>query len=133
MSDVTAVNYMLAHNSALTAVVPAARIKSGLLPEGTPLPAIAVTHITGMRRKMVNGSIANTFCTCRVQITVHATSYPQQKSMLTLVRAALPNTRGSVNGVAVDSILHELDGPDGSDEQAGIYQQSVDYMVRFTE
>lgn len=133
MSDVIAVTYLLLHSGPLLAAVPAARITPGKLPEKSALPAVSVRHITGTRRKTVDGSIANQLCTGRVQITVHAANYAQQKAVLKLVRTALPATRGTINGVVVDSIEHALDGPDMSDDEAEIYEESVDYWVRFIE
>ena len=103
MSDVKAVRYLLSPNATLTAQVPADRIFSGIVPQGTAPPTIAVTHVSTVRPQMVN--TASKLCVSRVQVTVMAASYATQKSILALVRAALPRSRGSVNGVAVDSIL----------------------------
>jgi hypothetical protein len=132
MSDVKVVRYLLANNGPLTAVVPATKIAAGLVPQNTALPAISVTHVSTVRRHTVAGT-ATEFCTSRVQITVHAATYPTQKSIMTLVRAALPRTRGTVNGVAVDSLLHTLDGPDMSDDAAGIFEGSADYILTYNE
>lgn len=132
MSDVKAIRYLLANNAGLLAVVPAARIIKGTIPQGTTLPALSVSHVSTVRRKNVAGSVVK-FCTSRVQITVDAPTYALQKSVLALVRAALPLTRGTIDGVAVDSIHHELDGPDFSDDASGVYAESVDYMITYTE
>ena len=130
MSDVKAVRYLLANNATLTAQVPADRIFSGIVPQGTAPPTIAVTHVSTVRPQMVN--TASKLCVSRVQVTVMAASYATQKSVLALVRAALPRSRGSVNGVAVDSILIDTEGPDFTDE-AGLYMGSIDYRVTYTE
>ena len=130
MSDVKAVRYLLANNATLTAQVPATRIFSGIVPQGTQPPTIAVTHVSTVRPQMVNA--ASKLCVSRVQVTVMAVSYATQKSILALVRAALPRSRGSVNGVAVDSILIDTEGPDFTDE-AGLYMGSIDYIVTYTE
>mgnify|MGYP000858884447 CR=1 FL=1 len=130
MSDVKAVLYLLANNSTLNAQVPASRIFAGVIPQGTAAPAIAVTHVSTVRPQMVNA--ASKLCVSRVQVTVMAASYATQKSVMALVRAALPRSRGSVNGVAVDSILPDIEGPDFTDE-AGLYMGSIDYRVTYTE
>lgn len=130
MSDVKAVRYLLSQNATLTAQVPASRIIGGVLPQGIALPAISVTHVSTVRPQMVN--TASKLCVSRVQVTVMADSYATQKSVLALVRAALPRSRGSVNGVAVDSILIDTEGPDFTDE-AGLYMGSIDYRVTYTE
>jgi len=130
VSDVKAVLYLLANNSTLNAQVPASRIFAGVIPQGTAAPAIAVTHVSTVRPQMVNA--ASKLCVSRVQVTVMAATYQTQKSVLALVRAALPRSRGTVNGVAVDSILIDIEGPDFTDE-AGLYIGSIDYRVTYTE
>ena len=130
MSDVKAVRYLLSQNANLIAQVPASRIIGGVLPQDIALPAISVTHVSTVRPQMV--SAASRLCVARVQVSVLATTYATQKSVLGLVRAALPRSRGNVNGVAVDSILPDVEGPDFNDE-AGIYMGSIDYRVTYTE
>jgi hypothetical protein len=132
MSDVKVVRYLLANSAPLTAVVPAAKILAGVIPQGTVLPAIAISHVSTVRRKTVERS-ATEHCTARVQVTVQAKSYPQQKAILALVRAALPRTRGMINGVDVDNILCDIDGPDFIDTEADIYMGSSDFIVTFNE
>jgi hypothetical protein len=130
VSDVRAVRYLLANNATLNAQVPAVRVIGGVLPQGIELPAISVTHVSTVRPQMVNA--ASKLCVSRVQVTVMAASYQSQKDVMALVRAALPRSRGSVNGVAVDSILPDIEGPDFTDE-AGLFIGSIDYRVTYTE
>ena len=130
MSDAKAVRYLLANDATLTAQVPATRIRIGVLPHGIGLPAIAVTHVSTVRPQMVN--TASKLCVSRVQVTVMAADYESQKDVLALVRAALPRSRGTVDGIAVDSILIDTEGPDFTDE-AGLYMGSIDYRVTYTE
>lgn len=132
MSDVIVTRYLLANNAPVVAVVPATKIMAGDIPQGTVLPAIAVSHVSTLRRHAVAGT-ATEFCAARVQVTVMAATYPQVKSILTLVRAALPRSRGTVNGVAVDSILSDIEGPDFKDDETGAYMQSNDFIVKFNE
>ena len=113
-------------------MIPAARIFAGAIPINTVLPAIAVTQVSGVQRNTLGMNAASYMVTDRVQITVLGKTYALQKSYMALVRAALPNTRGTVNGFSVDSILQDSDGPDLYDSAAVIYQQSTDFMVRFT-
>ena len=132
MADIKVVCHLLINNAPLIAVVPAAKIYSGVIPQGTPLPAISISHVSTVRRHPVAGT-ATELCTARVQVTAQAASYTQQKSVLALVRGALPRTRGTVNGIVVDSLMHEIDGPDFRDDDAGIFMGSVDYIVKFIE
>ena len=132
MSGTAIVRFLLSQNANLTAVVPAAKIQSGVIPLNTALPAISVMQVSGVPRNTVAmASGATVLVTDRVQVTVMALNYPSQKSILALVRAALPVSRGTVNGFAVDSILPEDDGPDFFDAGLSIYMQSSDWMCKF--
>jgi len=132
MSGVAIVRYLLSQNANLIAEVPAAKIQAGVIPLNTVLPAISVMQVSGVPRNTVAmTSGATVLVTDRVQVTVMASNYPSQKSILALVRAALPVSDGTVNGFAVDSILPDGDGPDFFDAALGIYMQSSDWMTRF--
>ncbi len=130
MSDVKAVRYLLANSATLIAQVPAARIIGGVLPQGIALPAISVMHISTVRPSFVAASAGMSIA--RVQVTIFAATYATQKSIMALIRAALPRSRGSVNGVAVESIIPDTEGPDATDD-AGLYIGSIDYRVTYTE
>lgn len=132
MSAVKVIRNLLANHSSLTAVVPATRIMAGVLPQSTALPAIGITHISTTRRHTVAGG-SNEYCSSRVQVTVMAANYPSKQSILELIRASLPRSRGLVNGVNVDSIILEMEGPDFSDSEVKIFMQSNDFIVNFTE
>lgn len=131
--DVKLIRYILANNANLIAVVPAARIFSGVVPLNTTLPAIAVNHISTIERNTVAMNTPTVLATSRVQVTVLAKTYASQKSVLELVRKALPNAKGVINGVTVDSILPDISGPDLRDDDAGIYMQSRDFMCKIIE
>ena len=132
MSGVAVVRFLLANNAALFAVVPAAKIMAGVVPLNTVLPAISVMEVSGVPRNTVEQSEPKKFITERVQVSVLAKTYPEQKSILALVRAALPTSRGTVNGVAVDGILPDVEGPDFYDDSLVIYMGSQDFFIRFT-
>jgi hypothetical protein len=132
MSDVKAVRHLLANNASLIAVVPAAKIMAGLIPQGTALPAIAVSHVSTTRQRMIASPGVEHY-TSRVQVTVMATTYPQQKTILGLIKAALPRTRGAVNGVIVGSLLFDLAGPDFRDDEIGSFMGSLDYIITHSE
>ena len=133
MSDVKLIRYTLANNANLIAVVPAVRIFAGVVPLNTVLPAIAVNHISTIERNTVAMNTATVLATSRVQVTVLTKDYLSQKSILELVRKALPNTNGVINGVTVDSILPDISGPDLRDDDAGIYMQSRDFVCKIIQ
>lgn len=129
---VAGVWYALKTNAALIAVVPAARIFSGVIPQNITLPAIAVNHISSVKHRTV-GSGVDAFTTTRVQVTVHADTYPNLRAVMPLVRAALPKRPGTVNDCAIDSILIDGEGPDFRNDAAGIFMRSQDVLVRWND
>lgn len=131
MSGVSALRYIAANNSALIAVVPAARIFLGAAPLNTALPAISFRSISGVPENTVAMTESGRLQTERVQATVLAASYASLVTVVRLLRAALPNQSGTVNSVKVDSIIPMGDGPDLFDDGAAIYEASRDLMVRW--
>jgi hypothetical protein len=131
-SSVKAVRWLLINDADLTALVPPERIVVGRLERGTVLPAIAVGHVSTIRRKVVVEEPTE-FCTSRVQVTVFAKAYPDQDAVQKLVRKALPSTRATINGVNVDDVRPGGDGPDIRDDVADIFMGSFDFMVTFNE
>ena len=131
MSGVAIVRALLVSNAALLAAVPATKIMAGAIPVATVLPAISVAQISSTERHTVamNGK---KLITERVQVTVCTKSYPTQKSILALVRGALPVSRGVVAGYDCDSVLAGPEGPDIYDPDAVIYEQSQDFFVKFS-
>ena len=115
---VQVVRTLLAAHAPLLAVVPGARIFAGVIPQGTAAPAIAVTHVSTGRPQMVGA--ASGLAVSRVQVTVMAASYDSQKAVLALVRAALPRSRGSVNGVAVDNPKSVVEMHEGDTLELGL-------------
>lgn len=131
MSGTAIIRYKLANYANLTAVVPAARIQAGVLPQGTALPCISVTQVSGTTYNEVGKASGLHFD--RVQITADAASYPQVRQILALCRAALPYTRGTVNSIVCDNIVPDIEGPDGFDDLLKSYFQSQDYIVTWSE
>jgi len=130
MSGTAIVRYLLANNASLTATVSADKIKPGLIPINTVLPAIGIRQISGREHQLIRRG-SNQLATERIQITVQAATYVQQKAIIALIRSALPGTRGTVNTFTVDSITYESDGPDLEYENPVIFEQSLDYFVKF--
>ena len=131
MSDVKVVRALLVASTTLIAAVPALKIVAGAVPEGTAMPAIGVTHVGRNWGKDI--SRQSTWVVARTQVTVMASSYPEQKRLIDLVLAAIPRRPGVVSGVKVDNIARESGGPDFEDEAANIYMQTQDFMVAYNE
>ena len=131
LNAVAIVWYLLSHDSGLLAEVPISRIRASDLPLKTQLPAITIRQRDGFSYAPVDGSSAN-FWTETVEVMVMADNYPDVKTILRLVQAALPLSRGSVNGTYCDSVLDDLVGPDIYDIQTNIYSQSQQFKVKYT-
>lgn len=131
--SVKAIRYLLANNGPLVAVVPTARIVAGPVPQASALPAISIEQISSVRATTMLTDMSVQLWRARVQVNVIAATYPSMRSTLALVRAALPRSRGTVNGVYVESVLVESEGPDMADEESGVFLGSVDVNVTFNE
>jgi hypothetical protein len=139
MSGVYAVRYLLTQNALLTALVPASRIVAGELPLNTGLPAISITQISSVPTNFIQPNSTAKMHTDRVQVSVlckapqtrAGTGYSGVKTLLRYVLAACANQRGNVNGVAVDSVVADIAGPDEYDDADMIHHGSRDFVVRF--
>ena len=105
-------------------------ISGGVLPINTVLPAISIRQISGYEFDTIN-RIGTQNVTERVQVTVLARNYLEQKNIIELIRNAMIQKRGYVNGFLVENIRQDLDGPDLYTESPEVYEQSIDYIVRF--
>lgn len=139
MSGTGVIRYLLAQNAALTAVIPASRIRVGDLPVNTVLPAIGVKQITSVPQNLINLNDTGRMNTDRVQVTLKfkdtaasGTGYPGLDAAMKLVRAAIQSQRATIAGVKVDSIALGGEGPHLQYEDTQTHERSVDYMVRWT-
>ena len=141
MSGVAVIRYLLANAAAVTAVVPATRIMAGDLPLNTVMPAIQVTQIDSVPFNLLKINDTPKLHTDRVQVSAlfkgpegspAGAGYPGVRSLLKLVLAACPSQRGAVNGVAVDSITPDTEGPDLQDASTALYSGSRDFLVRWS-
>ena len=139
MSGVAVLRYLLANAGAITAKVPAARIMAGDLPLGITFPAIGITQISSI--PYVPVAVNGDHHTDRVQVTVFCNGqqgnpagdgYPGVKTIMALLLAACPNTHGTVNGINVDSIIPDIEGPDLADLETSLYSGSRDFLVRWS-
>lgn len=133
MSGVAVITNRLLAYSALTAVVPASQIYPGIIPDGTPLPAIAVSLVDALPRNTVSMRESHGVSRDRVQVTVQAETYPAKDQILALVLRACPNQRGTINGFSVLSILPDGVGPDIDSINPNIFVKSRDFIVAWLE
>lgn len=140
MSGVAVIRHLLANNAGVLAVVPATRIVAGEIPPNATLPAISVTQVSSVPYNLLRTNEANKMHMDRVQVTwlfkgpqgtPAGTGYPGAKALAPLILAACPSQRGTVNGVAVDSIAPEAEGPDLFDHEIALVINSRDFIVRW--
>jgi len=140
VSGVAVIRHLLANNGPLIAVIPAARIMAGDLPLNTVMPAIAVMQITSLPYNHIRTNESPKMHTDRVQVSAlfkgpqgspPGTGYPGVKAALRLILAACPSQRGTINGIVVDSIQPDIEGPDLSDAATALYSGSRDFIVRW--
>lgn len=140
MSGVAIVRYLLANSPQMTAAVPAARIMAGDLPINAVLPAISIKQISSVPYNTVQMNEPKVQHTDRVQVSVlvkgtqatpAGTGYPGVRALLKMVLAACPHTRGTISGIACDSIVPDIEGPDLSDDATAIYGASRDFIVKW--
>lgn len=141
MSGVAVIRHLLANAAAITNVVPATRIMAGDLPLNTVMPAISVVQIDSLPLNLLKINETPKLHADRVQVSVlfkgqegnpQGTGYPGVRALLKLVLAACPSQRGTVNGIAVDSIAPDIEGPDLQDASTALYSSSRDFIVRWS-
>lgn len=95
------------------------------------VPAIGLREISRRDADTVDGN--SRMVTARVQATVHAHDYSQQKLLLLAARLGDGVFTGTVAGAKVRSVLRDVVGPDLEDVEAGLFQQSRDFVVTYLE
>lgn len=128
MSAESAVIALLGAAAPVTALV-SDRIYPGMLPEGHPLPALVVEHITSVRLGRLDAQAATHPVRTRMQVNLLAATYPQLKALRDAVTSALQYRRGSLGGSSVVSVLPDTEGPDTHDPAMGVYHQPIDFVV----
>ena len=131
MSAAAIIRTLLVGSAGVTAQVPAKQIFNGWLPLGTQAPALGVTEISGFERQTVSMAERKRHRIQRVQVTIQARTYLEQKTLLELVRAACKHQTGPVVGFWLMAILPGGEGPDGGDADPGLRQQSIDFIVHW--
>lgn len=117
--------------SLLSSALPGYSVTSGVTPLGAALPALSIATVSGAPVFRPAKRTGAQPVRERVQVTAQAMTLAAAKQALDAARAAIPQSPGTVAGVAVDSILPDADGPDLWDQPSGIYSQSTDFMVVF--
>ncbi|MFC0131776.1 hypothetical protein [Massilia eurypsychrophila] len=124
-------NALLMAHSPLTDLV-GTEIWAGDVPVKS-VPAVGIKEISRVEQDTVARSGPNTLVTARIQVTVYASSYPQQKALLTAAKLGPGVHTGEIAGTTVRSVLRDSVGPDLSNPEAGTFEQSRDFKVTYLE
>lgn len=129
MTGVDIVGALLCDSEVITAVVPAARIKAGALPDNIILPALLVRLVSSVESKpLKRGEVIRN--TDRVSVTVRANDYLEQTAIILLVKNTCAGRVGEFAGAARASVLTAGTGPDVSGP-ASSFEQTQDLRVSF--
>ena len=133
MSGVKAIVSLLTGNGALTAVVPAVRIMAGVLPQGTALPHCSIMRVSATDLNIPTPATKRQVREL-VQVTVLASTYPEQQQVLALVKkAAADQLYPTVSGMSGVTVHTAGTGPDFMDDAASIYIGTQDFTVIYSE
>jgi len=123
-----AIRALLMQASAVTSLV-GDRCYPGPLPEGCPLPALVVEHVSTVPLPTLDAQAGYGLMQARIQVTGLAANYPAVKTLLDAVVTACNHQRGLIGGVRVASAVRVLIGPDLRDDDRSVFYQSVDFVV----
>ena len=127
-----AIHALLMQASVVTSLV-GARCYPGQLPQGCPLPALVVEHISTVQASTLDANAEFNLARTRVQVTALASDYPTQKALVHAVAGACTFQRGLIAGVTVISVMRDLIGPDLRDDDRSVFFQAVDFVVTFQD
>ena len=132
MNGVAAIRQLLIGNVGLTNIVPAANVVAGILPKGSPVPALSIMSVStvdvnipspGAKRRVVE----------RVQVSGVAATYPELKALMKAVKQAASAQMPTVSGISEVTVHTDSAGPDFTDEAAALCFGSQDFKVAYNE
>jgi hypothetical protein len=133
MDGVAAVRSVLLADADLIALTPIERVIAGPLPLNAALPSLSLQSVSKVDRN-IPAPGATRHVRERVQATVSASNYPQQKAILRAVRhAAADKLNHAVAGLQGVMIHTESAGPDFINEEASIWLGTQDFLVTYLE
>ncbi|WP_103728927.1 DUF3168 domain-containing protein [Novosphingobium sp. HII-3] len=133
MDGVAAVRTALIADEVLLALVPADSIGAGPLPLEGGLPRLMLESISAVDRNLPSPG-ATRHVRERVQVTIMASNYPEQKAIQRAVRrAAADRINVQVAGIENVTIHTEPRGPDFMIEDPSIWCGTQDFITTYTE
>jgi hypothetical protein len=132
MSAIKVIRALLLADADVVAIV-GQRVFAGIVPQGSALPLLQLREVSRVERLTTGLTESTVLVTARVQVTALTKTYGSQKALLQAARLGAGAHTGVIAGVPVRAITRELFGPDMSDLETEIYEQSRDFKVIFTE
>ncbi len=129
MNGVNIVGALLLADAELLALVPAARIKAGMLPDNVTLPALLVRSTSSVERQSLRRTTA-TRTTDRISVTVRASNYREQEAIIRRVKNCCAGKTGSIGGASSVAVLTAGKGPDVLGP-ATSFEQTQDFKVSY--
>jgi hypothetical protein len=133
MSGVAITRTLLANHAPLLALIPANRIFSGQIPQGSVLPAVGVRSISGREHQTTAMNLPTKLVMERIQVTVYGKNFVEMERAFKACSLGRGVYTGTVANFQVRSVLPDYTspyiGPDGDE----IHEQSRDFMVTFIE
>lgn len=109
------------------------RVYPVVLPEGKPLPALVLEHVSTYRPPVIDAYAGTHMAATRIQCNCLAVSHIVCRALADAVRLAAQFQRGSIAGVLVHSVLHAGEGPATYDAETGAFHQPIDFIVTFQQ
>lgn len=132
MDGVATLVQIMRGDSGVTALAASSGIMAGVLPQGMVLPAIGVTSVSRMARHPVAPQPVR-HCRERVQVTVIAATYEDQKAVLRAVVRACDMAFPIVPGITNVTVRTDAAGPDFMSEDESLHIGLQDFIVTYSE
>ena len=107
------------------------RIYPVRLPQDATFPAIVYTRISSIRHSAMGSDCG--IVEKRIQVSSWGKTYAAANALAEAVRDALQRFRGTVDGVVIQDIFVDGDGPETWEDDAEAWQGVCDYRVIYEE
>lgn len=125
MSAELAIKALLDASGAVTALVPAARIYAGRLPQDVAYPALLINTVASSPLEAYPAAPHDS----RIEVRAFDPARATVKAVLAAVKASLAHQWGSFGGISVAEIRGPYGGPSLYDDSMELYHESSDYTV----
>lgn len=130
MTIEAAVFQLLADSAAVGAIC-GDRIYPVQVPQGATLPCVTYGRVSAARWSAMGTDTG--LVEKRFQVSCWAETYARANALAEAVRGALQRRRGTIDGVVIQDIFLDGDGPETWEDEVGAYQALADYRVIYEE